>query len=296
MIRLPKQKPFHVTPLHDLLLHGSPVVPVGLYHLHLATAEQLTRLHYKPGMLNTVKARLKELADNGYVQADSVPTRRFRSPYYYTMGQKGMRYLEAAGLDVNTAYRASEETDKHWLFIDHALDLSDVLIAAVRLPAADARFYLAQFTHERELKRTPYKADGISLIPDAFLDFRYVLPDGHQRRMPVLLEHDRGTEQQQHFRRRIRAYLSLFRNNGQQSLFGVQALTVAFTTFVSHQRLEQMRTWTAQELAAAGAPKAAGMLFLFAHLPRPLNSRALCLEPYWYTPYQGGPLQLLSEG
>lgn len=60
-------KSFHITPVYDLLLRGSATMPVGLYHLHIATAEQLTRLHYKPGMLKTVKARLKMLADHGYI-------------------------------------------------------------------------------------------------------------------------------------------------------------------------------------------------------------------------------------
>lgn len=76
-------KVFAITPVHDLLLRGTQDMPIGLYHLHLATAEQLTRLHYKPGMLKTVSKRLKVLVDNGYVQADSVPTKFMKSPYYY---------------------------------------------------------------------------------------------------------------------------------------------------------------------------------------------------------------------
>src|SRR5436309_7856057 len=91
------KKPFIVTPVYDLLLHGSQDVPIGLYHLHMATAEQLTRLHYKPGMLKTVSKRLKVLVDNDYIQADSVPTKLFKSPYYYTLDNKGMRYLESIG-------------------------------------------------------------------------------------------------------------------------------------------------------------------------------------------------------
>jgi len=54
------KKPFVITPVYDLLLRDSQDMPIGLYHVHLATAEQLTRLHYKPGMLKTVKKRLKD--------------------------------------------------------------------------------------------------------------------------------------------------------------------------------------------------------------------------------------------
>ena len=54
---------FTINPVHDLLLRGTLEMPVGLYHLYLATALQLCALHYKPGMLTTVKARLKTLED-----------------------------------------------------------------------------------------------------------------------------------------------------------------------------------------------------------------------------------------
>jgi hypothetical protein len=95
-------KPFTVTPVYDLLLRGGQDMQVGLYQLHLATAEQLTVLHYKPGMLKTVKKRLKMLVNNGFIQADCIPTKRFKSPYYYTLDTKGMRYLESIGFDTDT--------------------------------------------------------------------------------------------------------------------------------------------------------------------------------------------------
>lgn len=65
-------KPFSITPVYDLLLRGSSTTPVGLYQLQIATAAQLTRLHYSPGSIKTVKARLKTLVDNGYIQAVSL--------------------------------------------------------------------------------------------------------------------------------------------------------------------------------------------------------------------------------
>ena len=52
-------KTFAITPVYDLLLRGSPDMPIGLYHLHLATTEQLTRLFYKPGMLQNRQQAIK---------------------------------------------------------------------------------------------------------------------------------------------------------------------------------------------------------------------------------------------
>ncbi len=77
----PEEEPFVVTPVYDILLRGTSDMPIGLYHLHVATADQLRRLHYKPGCLKMVKARLLTLSDHGYVQSDAIPTKQGRSPY-----------------------------------------------------------------------------------------------------------------------------------------------------------------------------------------------------------------------
>lgn len=199
-----------MTPVYDRLLRGDNLIPMGLYHLHLATAEQLTRLHYRPGVIKAVKARLKTLADQGYVLADRVPTRNYKSPYYYTLAQKGARYLSGLGLDVPDSFRSSKETGKSYLHLGHTLEVNDLLIAAMLLAKTDPRLSLASFLHERVLKQQPYTAEGpkgkATIIPDAYLTFAMATSDGRQRRFPVLLELDRGTEEKQHFRHRIRAY------------------------------------------------------------------------------------------
>src|SRR5258706_9105705 len=99
---------FQPTPQHELLLRGSTALPVGLYQLQLATADQLTRIHYKPGTLKTVKARLKQLVDSGYLSADTVPTRMFPSPYYYQLTDRAFRYLPGHGFDTREIARPSD--------------------------------------------------------------------------------------------------------------------------------------------------------------------------------------------
>jgi Replication-relaxation len=281
-------KPFAITPVHDLLLRGSQDMPVGLYHLHLATAEQLTRLHYKLGTLKTVKKRLKVLVDNGYVQADCIPTKLFKSPYYYTLAAKGMRYLSDIGMDTDASFRASKEVSESYLHLRHALELNDVFIAALRLKHTHPQYYLSRFIHERTLKRTPYKAGNVTLIPDGFLDIRQRQTE---RSLPLVLEHDRGTEQQEHFRRRIRAYSAFLSSGAYKQLFGTERVTVAFTTFISSKRVAQMREWTKTELATE--PQLAGM-FIFAELPKPLEPRNLLFERRWYTLASDQPIALLE--
>jgi hypothetical protein len=266
-------------------------MPIGLYHLHLATTEQLTRLHYKPGMLKTVSKRLKVLVDNGYIQADCIPTKLFKSPYYYTLDNRGMRYLTDIGLDTDSSFRASKEVSESYLHLKHALELNDVLIAALRLKFADPRYYLSRYIHERTLKRTPYKNGMLTLIPDGFLDFRIRASEGPERYVGLVLEHDRGTEQQEHFKRRLRAYMDFYAYNGQMQLFGVKSAVTAFTSFVNAKRVAQMREWTFQELQ--GNPQLMG-LFIFAELPQPPEPKHLLFEKRWYTLASNQPIALLE--
>lgn len=295
---------FRITPAYDLLLRGSTATPVGLYHLHMATAEQLCRLHYKPGSINKVKARLKDLADHGFIQADAQPTKKGNGPYYYQMTLQGMRYLEDVGYDTSETFRTAREANKHALFVEHTLELNDILVAASLLERVSPNYRLESFIHERTLKRRPYKAvwrtesqqQTFTVIPDAFLDFRSLMPDGRQRRMPLLLEHDRGTEEQQHFRRRIRAYIMLLKSAAYQQLFGVRTITVAFTTFTGVPRLRQMIEWTRAELAVTSEPKTLGTTFSFTTLDRPLEPQKIWMERRWYTSYpEDGPVVLLND-
>lgn len=277
-------KQFRITPVHDRLLRGSIDMPVGLYHLHLATAEQLTRLYYSPKSIKWVQANLKALADNGFVLADASPKKHhnshiyFTPRYYYTLGAKSVHYLQAAGLDVSESYRASREIDKHALFVEHTLEVNDLLIAASLLRRLGGRWTLAGFVHERALRQWAHRTRNFTIIPDAFLRFT----DGIHRSQPFLLEHDRGTEEQQHFRRRISAYADYLQQ---------EQIPVLFSTFQGPQRLVQMREWTHKELAGSEAAN----WFRFANLQPPLDPLAIWIMPCWFTVQDQQPIALLKE-
>lgn len=288
---------FVMRPIYDTLLRGTAETPIGVYHVHLVTAEQLCRLHYSPGTINAVKARLKTLVNEGYLQADTIPSKRLRAPYYYTLGAKGMKYLEGLGQEKHPAWRASKGVEKGALFVEHTLELNDVLISAALLHRADPRYHLHSFLHERTLRRQPYKAtwrqgaqsQTFTIIPDAFLDLRLRLPTSRYRRWPLLVEHDRGTEGQQHFKQRIRAYITLFKSEAYRELFGVQVLSVVFTTFQGVERVEEMCAWTRQELEATHEPVEIGTLFFFSAPPRPIVPEQMWLGPVWRLPYDDYP-------
>jgi Replication-relaxation len=288
------ETPFAITPALDILLRGSDQMPIGLHHLQVATAEQLCRLHYSMGSIKAVKAKLRKLVDNGYVQIDAIPTKFTRSPYYYALDKLGVQYLQKAGMDINESFRSEKEVDKHSLFMEHTLELNDIVIAAALLKRSTPNHWLDSFIHERVLKRSPYKAiwqgGSFSLIPDTFLDFRVRMPDG-LRRVPVVVEHDRGTEEQHYFRRRIRAYIVFLQNEGFKKMFQTKSITIAFTTSAGVSRLGRMREWTWHELSQES--KEIGLTFCFTILEKPIDPLKLWVEPRWYTPYEDKPVSLL---
>ena len=98
-----------------------------------------------------------------------------------------------------------------------------------------------------------------------------------------------AAKEEHHFRRRIRAYISLLKRQ--------KPMPVAFTTFKGPQRLGQMREWTWQELSATQEPVGLGSLFRFASVDRPPDPCDVWVEPIWYTPYdEHEPRALLGEG
>lgn len=282
---------FVLTEVYDLLLRGSSQVPVGVCQLYLVTAEQLCRLHYSPGSIKAVKARLKLLVDNGYLLADNIPSKKPHSPYYYTLAAKGMRYLKKEGYDIAPSMRASKEQDKQYTHIKHTLELNDVIIAASLLEKHNPTYRLASFIHERELKRPQYRYD---VVPDALLDFRKSLDNGKQRRMTVLLEHDRASEHINAFKPRIRAYVKMLKTESYKNLYGVGTVTVAVTTSKGEYHAEKLRRWTREELKATGNLQTFGPIFYFTNLAPTIDPKVLWLEPVWCTPDVTEPLALLA--
>lgn len=293
---------FVLTLPYDRLIRGDDKMPLGIYHFHRLRADQICRLHHSMKSVKYVQERLKTLVDNGYLQQSSVPTELYRSPYHYSLSNKSVAHLKSLGWHVSESFRASKEAETSYLHIRHELELNDVIISAALLSKEAPEYRLQSFKHDRELAReafrTMWHSERLTLIPDAFLDFRQALEGGKQRHLHVLLEHDCDTEKQWAFRRRIRAYIILLKSEAYKERFKVNAITVAFTTFTGEQRREQMREWTRLELATTNESKAIGLSFLFAHISRavltkPGGPACLWLQPCWYSLYEGQPLSLL---
>jgi hypothetical protein len=284
-----------ITPIYDKLLRGSETMPVGLYHLHLLTAAQLTRLHYSPGSYKAVRQRLRVLADEGYVMIDAIPEKFTRGPNIYSLGTKGFQYLRELGLDIDKSVRAGKETGKGYMHIEHTLELNDVFIAALRVSTVDPRLYVASYEHERELKRRPYKTmlqgRSYGLVPDGFVDFHLKRPEQSDLSLPVLIEHDRGWEREKQFKLKLAAYRAYMQSGAYKQQFGVGTITIIVSTFTDMQRMMALRRWTWDEV---GSDPALAARFRFALLPSSPEPQQVLFERRWYTLAGDQPIALLE--
>lgn len=276
----------------------------AIYRYHMLKPEQLTRRYYSKGSLTFVKARLKRLVDAGYLDANEQPTTRGRSPFYYTLAGKGMKYLKEIGIEMNRYYRPSRRVE-YLPFLLHTFSVNDVLIAAELLAEDMPQLTLAEVQHELVLKQEPCKVplrrerpgrDGnasgqyVTIVPDGWLDFRYDRgSEGAERRMCLWLEVDRGTVGKKEFKTKAAAIFTFYQSGAYNKRFGTQSLRVAFATTDGVTRVKQMRAWLRDALANELEKPGMAERFVCAALPDEIDPRSLFLEPIWYVPLNDTP-------
>ncbi len=292
-------KSFVVTASHNAVLQA-------VYRYQLLTCLQLVKaLGYSPNSLERVQRLVKQLTDNEYLLSLARPVVRGKAPLVYTLARKGLNYLKSAGLDVREYFRPAKEQEKSYLFLLHTLAINDVLIAAANLQKLDASYSLSSFTHERVLKTTPYKVkiwradveESVTLIPDAYLLFGRKKKKGKDENIPILLELDRNTTEQKHFRRNLRAQIEFIKEEGYKKLLGTTTVTFAYAVAAGgEKRREELRAWARKELANTSEQRWLSNLFLFCALPDELEPQQLFLAPCWFAPFADDkPLSLLAE-
>lgn len=253
--------------------------------------------------------KLKLLADHGYLDANEQPTTRGRSPYYYTLASKGIKYLKEAGLEVNKYYRPSRKVE-YLPFLLHTFSVNDVLIAAELLAQDTPQLTLAEMQHELALKQDPCKlpiewerrsrdsgaaTKHVSIVPDGWLDFHYDRGiDVPERRMCIWLEVDRGTVGMKDFKAKAAAILAFYKSGAYQRRFGTGSLRVAFATTDGTMRVRQMRTWLHDVIAKQQDKPVTAERFVCTVLPVDIDPHTLFLTPVWYIPFDDTlPVSLL---
>jgi len=292
------QEPFFLSSIYERLLFGDRDNPIGLFHLYKASATQLGRVRrYSPKSIKRVKALLHTLAEHDYVRFDKRPTADYRSPYYYVLGSRSIEHARSLGYSISDSYRPMKEIGQGYLHLLHTLGVNDILISAALLKWDVPGYHLAAFKLERDLAKNPFhtlwhgKTKG--LIPDAFLDLRQQLDNDRQRRAPVFIEFDRGSEQEEIIRWKAHAYATMIGTGWHRGQFNVNSACVLFITFAGEQRRDQLRGWIREELRHEDRAIAAS--FLFTNQSQPPEAR-VWLSPCFYTVFmEDEPVAVLGE-
>lgn len=281
---------------HSFVLSGSDDALLRrISTFYFLTAEQATRLLYRPGSLKYVRDKLKRLAAAGYLHRLRLPSATAgNTAFVYTLGSKGMTYLSTAGVSEVARFRPAEQDERSYLFLSHTLAVNDVLIAATRLHDAVPAARLVDFLHERMLRSMPVAVqtgvgERMSIVPDAWMDFHL----NNTARMSIVLELDRGTIEQVAFKRKLRGLVA-FAQGPYQEAFHSPSLTIAVATTAGAHRCQLMRSWCEQVLTALHQEGEAEV-FLFTALPAgALAPATLFLEAVWQQPFTTRPVTLLE--
>ncbi|MFD8750189.1 replication-relaxation family protein [Kitasatospora sp. NPDC059577] len=268
------------------------------------TAAQVGRLFYPSQHDNNryAQRRLRRLAEESYLlRLRELPTPRLGSaPLVFTLADKGRRFLAARGVPlVSSYYRPSEELAKAWdnPFMEHTLAAIDVLVAAALL-CREHQVTMPRLLNERQLKRSTIRVQPagqpdsrpVSVIPDAWFQLQSTADESP---ISIALELDRGTEAQQHWRRKV-ASLSAWATGPYRRAFDTDNITIAVVVPTSRRR-DQLREWTRAELTAAGQA-ALSDIFLFTQAsPVTTDPAAFFFAPLWSTPGDDDPVSLLDS-
>ena len=183
----------------------------------------------------------------------------------------------------------------------HALTLTRFLVASQVFVKKSQQWELTSLRTEYELKKEiaeeqakklavtiPLKPvngkeeENVIVIPDAWLQFHHTTSKKGSWH-PVLLEIDRGTEQQKHFKKHIRARALFLVSGGYKKLFGTNKGVIAYATTGNQTRVESMRKWTKEVLTELDLKKLAPR-FLFCSLTPSWeqDEQRLFLAPLWF--------------
>ncbi len=272
----------------------------SLLRYHLLTAPQVGRLLYAKGALTTAYARLKRLTDGRHIQALDMlrPARRGSGPIVYALGRSGLSHLTELGVDIPEDYRLLEPKTYSYIFLDHAVAVSDVLIAFDLLARAHPSVSVETMLHDRELKRRPVvvsvSGKRVGVVPDAWVRLLVGPPD-RRVRLPIAVEVDMGTHERRAWQEKIRAYLAGY---GEQdgpllSAFGVHSLTVGVFTPKGDTRLRELLSWTEAVLSETGNEYKAELFQLSGKDPVTDGAASFLLSPSWHSPLAKEPTPLI---
>jgi hypothetical protein len=217
----------------------------------------------------------------------------------FTLGAAGREIVRSLGIPVDWYYRPSKTGRFSGSYLAHQLLLTRFVLCACHFTSHNPEYTLADVRLCYDIEQSLGKRAAETVVPDAWLDFARVA-DGE--RFPVLIEIDRGTEFQEHFKRHINGRLAFIRSGEYARVFGAPAVIIAYATtgrIPAHadSRRETLVTWTKEVLQELRLENWAG-IFRFTSAVEYTRlfeqGDELFTKPVWYRPDSPAPLPLLG--
>src|SRR4029450_3143989 len=167
----------------------------------------------------------------------------------FTLGAAGREIVQRLGMPVDWYYRPSKTGRLNRPYLAHQLLVTRFVISPCRFTNQHPDYTLADVRLSYDLERSLRNRTGEAVVPDAWLHF--ARDDG--RRFPVLVEIDRGTEDQERFKNHVRGRLEFIRSGDYARVFGTPAVIIAYATTGRLQahadsRRKTMCAWTMEVL------------------------------------------------
>ncbi len=273
------------------------IITSAVYPHHFLTWWQVSRLlGYSQGSRTGVQDMLKSLTDAKYLHSFYLPLPAKQRPFVYALGSNGRKYLRTLEIDTAIYYLPSEQEQKSYSWMMHQLELNDIVISARLLEKQLSTLHLFDWQHDLILKRQPLetldeKGKPIRVTPDALFDFRVKREGKKDARFFLWLEHDRGEESNEKFRKKLRDILRIVEQGVHTKRYGAQRIIIMVTTSAGDRRVEKMRLLARLELGTVSEDSYKNQMFKFAAVPalmerKPIEPNVLfCDGELWLSPY-----------
>jgi hypothetical protein len=259
------------------------------------TAVDVAHCLFSPKSLTYVRGILTRLAggDDGrerqYLYRFPWPSGKAGNPErIFTLGSAGREVVQSLGIPIEWYYRPSKTGRLSGSYLSHQLLLTRFVICAGRFASQNLDYSLADVRLSYEIERGHSSGTGEAVVPDAWLHFARE----DNRKFPVLVEIDRGTEYQERFKNHVRGRIEFIRSGEYARVFATPAVLIAYATSSNvsehaETRRKTMCTWTMEVLGELELESWAGIFrFTSALVYRTLleEGEALFTKPVWYRP------------
>jgi hypothetical protein len=280
-----------------VLTHRFEEILKTIYFYRYMTAQDVARLLYSPTSLTHVREILASLASAEYLYRFQMPhVKTGNTEKIYTLGSRGREFLMTeVGLTVDWWFRPARVKHLSYGQVVHDLVLTRFCVAAAAWAAKQSNFNLLQTRTCYELAKTAGK-----VVPDAWLLFERLRGGVHDTHFPVILEIDRGRENQGNFKRHLRARIEFIKRGGEYSkLFGHEAVAIAYAATSESERyrdtrLRAMRSWTNEVLKELGKTSWSPIFRFHSLNLIDIYQSDIFEASVWYRPDSALPLQLFA--